>query len=238
MSLPEPRKTRWFASTQRRKGNNTSKGKERPSAASSHAPNVEFPTSIPQADLVTVVVHPDEVVATGRVGEIAQPDPVQAIVVQSFEPPPESAAPFEQKKKSKEDGKPSSKRSYRSGSSSLVPLPTGVFDPAFDAASRVDFRPNSSQQAVLESLSEGELLRAAVELMSRGVMLAWNARELGSGREGRDLLRELAQEQDVSPTLCHRVETLTRDHDFCDENQTKLQADLDESRLQLSNATK
>ncbi|WVZ19088.1 hypothetical protein V8G54_006410 [Vigna mungo] len=79
------------------------------------------------------------------------------------------------KRKSKEEGKSSSKRGCGGGSSSLVPLPAGVFDPAFDAASRVDFRPSSSQRVVIEPLSEGELLGAVVELMTRGAMLAWNA---------------------------------------------------------------
>lgn len=196
MSLPVPRKTGWLASAQQRRGNSSSKGLDRPSVASSPAPNVQPQpqTSIPQAELVTIVVHPHEVIATGRVSNQIQQELAHVTIVQSSESPPESVAPLERKRKPKEDGKSSSKRSRHSGSSSLLPLPAGVFDPVFDAASRVDVLASSSQRAVIEPLSKAELLGAAVELMTRGVILAWNAREKGKDREGRDLLRELAEE--------------------------------------------
>lgn len=238
MTLPEPRKTGWFASTQRRKGSGSSKGIDRPFAASSHAPNTKILTVVPQADVVMVVVHSDEVIGTGRVSEQVHQDPVHVTLVQSSESPPESVGPLERKRKSKEEGKSSSKRSRCGGSAPLIPLLAGVFDPAFDVASRMDFRPSSCQQAVIEPLSEGELLGAAVELMTRGVMLAWTARDLGTDREGRDLLRELAEEQNASAALRRQVERLTKDREKCDEKQSKLKADLDESSLQLATANK
>ncbi|WVZ15328.1 hypothetical protein V8G54_012894 [Vigna mungo] len=229
MMLPETRKTGWLASANRRKGSSSSNSIDHPSASSSHAPRVKIPTAVCTADLVTVVIHPDEVVAIGRVHKKAQLDPVHITVVQSSESPLESVAPLERKRKSREEGKSSSKRSRRGGSSSLVPLPAGVFDPAFDAASRVDFRPSSSQQV-------RELIGAVVELFSRGVMLTWKARDMGAGREGRDLLRELAEEQEASAGLRRQVETLTKDHEGCGENQSKLETDLDERSLQLTTA--
>lgn len=117
-------------------------------------------------------------------------------------------------------------------------LPAEVFDPAFDAASRVDFHVGSTQRAVIDPLSEGELLDAAMELMTRGVIPVRNAREKGKDREGRDLLRELAEEKDASAVLRRRVETLAKDHEGCSDKYAKLQADLDESRLQLTDSKK
>ncbi|WVZ07078.1 hypothetical protein V8G54_020424 [Vigna mungo] len=238
MSLPAPRTTGWLASSQRRRGSSSSKGLNRPSVASSSTPNAQIPTGIPQAELVVVEVHPHEVIATGWVVNQPQPEPVHVTTVQSSESPLESVVPLERKRKSREEGNSSSKRSRRSRSSSLIPLPAGVFDSAFDTSSRVDFRASSSQRAVIDPLSEGELLGAVVELMTRGVILAWNAREKGKDWEGQDLLRELAEEQDASTTLHRRVETLAKDHKGCSNKHAKLQADLDEAKCNLGKEIK
>lgn len=75
-------------------------------------------------------------------------------------------------------------------------------------------------------------------MMARGVMLAVNAREMGEVHEGRDLVRELAEEQDSSTALRRRIESLAKDHEGCGERSAKLQADLDEAQLQLANSKK
>ncbi|WVY89730.1 hypothetical protein V8G54_035244 [Vigna mungo] len=238
MSLPVPRQTGWLASSQRRRGNSGSQGVRRPSVASSSAPTTQILVGIPQAELVTVEVHPDEVIATGRVSEQQPPPKVQLIIVHSSESPPDSEMPLGRKRKSRAEGKSSSKKSRRSGSPSSIPLPAGIFDSAFDVASRLEVQASSSQRAVIEPLSEGELYAAAIEIMARGVMMAVNAREKGKVREGRDLLGELAEEQKSSAALRLRVESLAKDHGECGEKYAKLQADLEEAKLQLANSKK
>lgn len=66
--------------------------------------------------------------------------------------------------------------------------------------------------------------------------MAWNARELARGREGCDLLQELAEEQDASVALRRLLEALALDHEGCGERRSKLQANLDEFGRQLIEA--
>ncbi|WVZ25933.1 hypothetical protein V8G54_004477 [Vigna mungo] len=118
--------------------------------------------------------------------------------------PRESTIPLEQKRKSKEGDKSSSKCSRREGSVSH-PLRAGVFDPEFNAGSRVNLYSSSSQRAVIEPLSKEELLSAS-----------------------------LVEEKKVSDSQCSQLEALALDHEGCAERQSGLQANLDEVRHQLA----
>ncbi|WVY95090.1 hypothetical protein V8G54_034178 [Vigna mungo] len=184
MTLPKPRKTR----------SSSSKGLDRSSAASSHAPITKVQADVPPVEQVTVVIRPEDVVTMTQTTRVVQPDPIPVTVLdQSSGTTTESKVLLERKRKSKEGG---SKQSRHEGKTPLVHLPAGV-----------DFHASSSQRAVIEPLSEGELLSATVELHGTPEILT---------KVGK------AEEQEASTALRRRLEALALDHEGCGEKHGQL----------------
>ncbi|WVZ21622.1 hypothetical protein V8G54_008944 [Vigna mungo] len=206
----------WATSTHHRKGGSSSKGPERPLAASSHSlSNTGEQATIPPAEQVTVAIHPDQAIIppVGQVTVTVQPNPILVLEI--------------------EGDKSSFKQNRREGSVSHS-LSVGVFNPEFNVVSRINFHASSSQRAVIEPMSEEELLSVAVELATRGAMLFWSARELAKHRKARDLDRELVEERKTSDSLRSQPEALALSHEVCVDWQYGLQADLTEACRQLA----
>ncbi|KOM57931.1 hypothetical protein LR48_Vigan11g096400 [Vigna angularis] len=203
------------------RGESSSKARDPRTTSSSRASaSIKIRQVVPLTDQVTVA--------------IAQPTTVVDLEPSTGTTPSVVAAPStEKKRKSKEGEKSSSKRNCREGSSSHS-IPVGVFDPKFHVSSRRNFHMSSSQCVIVEPMSEGHLINAAMELTARGAMLSWCVRELANRRGARNLQTELDKEKKTSDALQTRVEALAIDHTGCAERRAGLQTKLDDARAELT----
>ncbi|BAT92910.1 hypothetical protein VIGAN_07177700 [Vigna angularis var. angularis] len=157
LSFPAPRKTS-FTSSHKREGE-SSRACDPRTASSNHASaSIGNCPVVPPTSKVTVVIAPQPTLVVDL--EHSSKTAHATAVVPSIE----------KKRKTKEGEKSSSKRSRREGSESR-PIPDGVFDPEFHVGSHANFHLSSTQPAIVEQMSEGDLINVALELTTRGAML-------------------------------------------------------------------
>lgn len=108
-----------------------------------------------------------------RVARVDAPQSTPLVVLeQSLGATTALVIPLERKRKShKEEEKSSSKRSRRDGSIAR-PLPSGVFNPEFNVSHNTNFHMNSTERAVMEPPSEGEVTNIVLKLSTRATMLS------------------------------------------------------------------
>ncbi|KOM41307.1 hypothetical protein LR48_Vigan04g150500 [Vigna angularis] len=117
-----------------------------------------------------------------------------------------------------------------------TPLPGGIFSPALSMSDRTKFHMSSSQQALIEPLSEAELTNAMLEMSTRAASLAWYPKEFVDRRGADDVHAELLVEQKNSASLQLTMEQLLLTQDDYDKKIEQLEADLEKAKGESADA--
>ncbi|KOM34862.1 hypothetical protein LR48_Vigan02g101200 [Vigna angularis] len=255
MTTPTPRQSNFMAS-RKRVGANSS------SAWTRVAPNAPCPPPVrrssssgrlPPVLLVQPQQTPQVEVAGGSipVNRGPGPDPLSGLaavlVDSSSEAATASVAPLVRKRKDpagegRKDKEVSSSRSAskkaRKGKEKVpsAPLPGGIFSSAFSMSDRTKFHMSSSQRALIEPLSEGELTNAMLEMSTRTASLAWYLKEFADRRGADDVRTELLAEQKNSASLQLTMEQLLLTQDDYNKKIEQLEADLEKAKGESADA--
>ncbi|KOM48628.1 hypothetical protein LR48_Vigan07g233200 [Vigna angularis] len=116
------------------------------------------------------------------------------------------------------------------GKAPVVPLPGGIFSPAFSMSDRAKFHMSSSQRALIEPLSELELTNAMLEMSTRTSALAWYLREFADRPGVAEVRAELDIEKKNSASLQQTLKEMVLNQDEYDKKIEQLEADLEKTR--------
>ncbi|KOM56843.1 hypothetical protein LR48_Vigan10g273500 [Vigna angularis] len=116
------------------------------------------------------------------------------------------------------------------GKAPAIPLPGGIFSPAFSMSDRAKFHMSSSQRALIEPLSELELTNAMLEMSTRTSALAWYLREFADRPRVAEVRAELDREKKNSASLQLTLEEMVLNQDEYDKRIEQLEADLEKAK--------
>ncbi|KOM37306.1 hypothetical protein LR48_Vigan03g068700 [Vigna angularis] len=262
MTTPAPRQSNYMAS-RKRGGASSSSARQRvapnaprppPSRRSSSAGRLP-PVLITQLQQIPQVENVGGFVPGGRA---SGPDPHSGLAAVHVDPSSETAtasvAPLVRKRKDpaaegRKDKEGSSSRSAskkaRKGKKKekdkervpSVPLPGGIFSPAFSMSDRTKFHMSSSQRALIEPLSELELTNAMLEMSTRAASLAWYLKEFADRPGVEEVRAELLAEKKNSSSLQSAMEQLLLNQDEYDKKIEQLEADLEKSKKETAEAS-
>ncbi|KOM51382.1 hypothetical protein LR48_Vigan09g004100 [Vigna angularis] len=226
MTTPAPRQSNYMAS---RKRGGASSSSTRPKVAPNapHPPpsrRSSLGGHLPPVRITQVQQTPQVENAGGSIpgGRASGPDPLSGLATVHVDPSSEAAtvsvAPLVRKRKDptvegRKDKECSSSRSAskkaRKGKEKekdkervpSMPLPGGIFSPAFSMSDRTKFQMSSSQRALIEPLSELELTNAMLEMSTRAASLAWYLKEFADRPGVEDVRAELLAEKKNSTLI-------------------------------------
>ncbi|KAG2389826.1 uncharacterized protein HKW66_Vig0178990 [Vigna angularis] len=132
--------------------------------------NIKVPPPNPQPELAAVQVDPLSEAATVSVDPLKRKRKDPAVEGRRDKEGSSSRSASKKARKGKDKEKDR-------GKAPAVPLPGGIFSPAFSMSDRAKFHMSSSQRALIEPLSELELTNAMLEMSTRTSALAWYLRE-------------------------------------------------------------
>ncbi|KAG2399404.1 hypothetical protein LR48_Vigan04g136600 [Vigna angularis] len=116
------------------------------------------------------------------------------------------------------------------GKAPALPLPGGIFSPAFSMSDRAKFHMSSSQRVLIEPLSELELTNAMLEMSTRTSALAWYLREFADRPGVAEVRAELDREKKNSTSLQLTLEEMVLNQDEYDKRIEQLEADLEKAK--------
>ncbi|KOM31999.1 hypothetical protein LR48_Vigan01g155500 [Vigna angularis] len=117
-----------------------------------------------------------------------------------------------------------------------IPLPGGIFSPAFSMSDRTKFHMSSSQRALIEPLSEVELTNAMLEMSTRAASLAWYLKEFADRPGMEEVRSELLAEKKNSTSLQSAMEQMILNQDEYDKRIEQLEAELEKSKKEAAEA--
>ncbi|KOM50621.1 hypothetical protein LR48_Vigan08g144800 [Vigna angularis] len=252
MTTPAPRQSNFMAA---RKRTGASSSSARPNAPTVPRPPLTGRSSsggrLPPMRITQKPKDPQAAQAVGSSGKAAGSDPhldLAAVQVDlSSEAATTAGAPLIRKRKDpftegRKDKEGSSSRSTskkaRKGKDKekdrervpVVPLPGGIFSPAFNMSERTKFHMSSSQRALIEPLSELELTNAMLEMSTRVSALAWYLKEFVDRPGVAKIRAELDAEKKNSASLQLTMELMLLTQDDYDKKIEQLEADLERSK--------
>ncbi|KOM49775.1 hypothetical protein LR48_Vigan08g060200 [Vigna angularis] len=115
-----------------------------------------------------------------------------------------------------------------------VPLPGGIFSPAFSMSDRAKFHMSSSQRALIEPLTELELTNAMLEMSTRTSALAWYLKEFADRPGLAEVQAALDAEKKNSASLQLTMEQMLLTQDDYDQKIEQLEADLEKSKREAA----
>ncbi|KOM55346.1 hypothetical protein LR48_Vigan10g123800 [Vigna angularis] len=255
MTTPAPRQSNFMAA-RKRIGASSSSARTRVAPNAPRPPLVRRSSSSGRLSLVLLAQLPPipqvEVVGgSAPVNRGPDPDPLSGLAAVLMDPSSEAAtasvAPLVRKRKDpagegRKDKEGSSSRSAskksRKGKEKVpsAPLSGGIFSPAFNMSDRTKFHMSSTQRALIEPLSEGELTNAMLEMSTRAASLAWYLKEFANRRGADAVHAELLAEQKNSASLQLTMEQLLLTQDNYDKKIEQLEADLEEAKGESADA--
>ncbi|KOM38407.1 hypothetical protein LR48_Vigan03g178900 [Vigna angularis] len=117
-----------------------------------------------------------------------------------------------------------------------IPLPGGIFSPAFSMSDRTKFHISSSQRALIEPLSEVELTNAMLEMSTRAASLAWYLKEFADRPGVEEVRSELLAEKKNSASVQSAMEQMILNQDEYDKRIEQLEAKLERSKKEAAEA--
>ncbi|KOM28756.1 hypothetical protein LR48_Vigan583s000700 [Vigna angularis] len=231
MTTPGPRKSNFFAI---KKKSGASSSTARPT----NVPNVPRPPPLggrqttvpppnPQPELAAIQVDPLSEAAT------VSADPLKRKRKDSASEGRRDKEGSSSRSTSKKARKGKDKEKDR-GKAPAVPLPGGIFSPAFSMSDRAKFHMSSSQRALIEPLSELELTNAMLEMSTRTSALAWYLREFADRPGVAEVRAELDIEKKNSASLQQTLEEMVLNQDEYDKKIEQLEADLEKTRREAA----
>ncbi|KOM30532.1 hypothetical protein LR48_Vigan01g008600 [Vigna angularis] len=252
MTTPGPRKSNFFAI---RKKSGASSSTARPT----NVPNVPRPPPLGGRQTTVRITPKVGVPPADKTGgsniKVPPPNPQPELAAVQVDPLSEaatvSADPLKRKRKDpaaegRRDKEGSSSRSASKkarkgkdkekdrGKAPAVPLPGGIFSPAFSMSDRAKFHMSSSQRALIEPLSELEMTNAMLEMSTRTSALAWYLREFADRPGVAEVRAELDIEKKNSASLQQTLEEMVLNQDEYDKKIEQLEADLEKTRREAA----
>ncbi|KOM48410.1 hypothetical protein LR48_Vigan07g211400 [Vigna angularis] len=251
MTTPSPRKSNFMAT---RKKSGASSSTARPT----NVPNVPRPPPagrLPNLRLAPKMGVPPAGKPGGSGGKVPGSDPDRELAAVQVDPSSEAATssvdPLTRKRKEPaaegrkdKEGSPSRSASKRGRKGKdkekgwervpAVPLPGGIFSPAFSMSDRAKFHMSSSQRALIEPLSEVELTNAMLEMSTRTSALAWYLKEFADRPGVAEIRAELDVEKKNSASLQLTLEQMVLAQDDYDKRIDQLEADLEKSKREAA----
>ncbi|KOM57406.1 hypothetical protein LR48_Vigan11g043900 [Vigna angularis] len=120
------------------------------------------------------------------------------------------------------------------GKAPTIPLPGGIFSPAFNMSDRAKFHMSSSQRALIEPLSEVELTNAMLEMSTRTSALAWYLREFADRPGVAEVRAELDREKKNAASLQLTLEEMVLNQDEYDKRIEQLEVDLEKAKREAA----
>lgn len=97
---------------------------------------------------------------------------------------------------------------------------------------------NSTECAMVEHVSEREIVKAALEFTTRGAMLMWYAEGFADQRGMEEIQKELAAEKKAAAETKASLEALTFEHSKCESEQAGLTKKLEDACMKVATLTK
>ncbi|KAG2407532.1 uncharacterized protein HKW66_Vig0023540 [Vigna angularis] len=229
MTTPGSRKSNFFAN-RKKSGASSSTARptsESPTANKTGGSNIKVSPPNPQPELAAVQVDPLSEAATVSADPLKRKrkDPAAEGRRDKEGSSSRSASKKARKGKDKEKDR---------GKTPAVPLPGGIFSPAFSMSDRAKFHMSSSQRALIEPLSELELTNAMLEMSTRTSALAWYLREFADRPGVAEIHVELDIEKKNSASLQQTLEEMVLNQDEYDKKIEQLEADLEKTRREAA----
>ncbi|KOM38254.1 hypothetical protein LR48_Vigan03g163600 [Vigna angularis] len=230
MTTPALRQSNYMAS---RKRGGASSSSARPKVT----PNAPRPPPLrssgdrlpPTSDLAAVLMDPSSKAATTSVAPLVRKRKDPAVEGHKDKEGSSLRSASKRARKGKEKEKDKER-------TPAVPLPGGIFSPAFSMSDWTKFHMSSSQRALIEPLSEVELTNAMLEMSTRAASLAWYLKEFADRPGVEEVRAELQEEKKNSSSLQLAMEQLILNEDEYDKRIEQLEADLEKSKKEAGEA--